>query len=69
MRRFEARGWVRRDRLDEDARRRTIRLLPEGREVFEQLDQRQIGEVEGLLGRVGEGDRRRLVSALDTARH
>ena len=69
LRRFETRGWVRRDRLDADARRRTIGLLPAGREVFERLDQRQRGEVEGLLGRLGEGDRRRLVSALDTARH
>jgi DNA-binding MarR family transcriptional regulator/N-acetylglutamate synthase-like GNAT family acetyltransferase len=69
LRRFEARGWVQRDRLGKDARRRTIRLLPAGREVFDRLDQRQRREVEGLLGRLGEADRRRLVSALDTARH
>lgn len=69
LRRFEAKGWVQRDRLDEDALRRTIRLLPARREVFERLDQRQGRQVERLLGRLGEPDRRRLVSALDTARH
>jgi DNA-binding MarR family transcriptional regulator/N-acetylglutamate synthase-like GNAT family acetyltransferase len=69
LRRFEARGWVRRDRLDGDARRRTIQLLPAGGGVFESLDERQRREVEKILDRLGEGDRRRLVSALDTARH
>jgi DNA-binding MarR family transcriptional regulator/GNAT superfamily N-acetyltransferase len=69
LRRFEARGWVRRDTPEQDARRRTIRLLPAGQEVFERLDQRQRREVEGILDRLGEADRRRLVSALDTARH
>jgi DNA-binding MarR family transcriptional regulator/GNAT superfamily N-acetyltransferase len=67
--RFESKGWVRRDRLDKDARRRTIELLPAGRDVFKRLDQRQRREVEKILGRLSAGDRRRLVSALDTARH
>jgi DNA-binding MarR family transcriptional regulator/GNAT superfamily N-acetyltransferase len=67
LRRFEARGWVRRDRLDGDARRRTIRLLPAGRSAFEALDQRQRREVEKILAPLSEGDRQRLVSALTTA--
>jgi DNA-binding MarR family transcriptional regulator/N-acetylglutamate synthase-like GNAT family acetyltransferase len=66
--RFESRGWVRRDRLEEDARRRSIELLPAGRDVFERLDERQRREVEKMLGRLSEADQRRLVSALDTAR-
>jgi DNA-binding MarR family transcriptional regulator/predicted N-acetyltransferase YhbS len=69
LRRFESRGWVRRDRLDGDARRRTIQLLPAGRGVFEALDQRQSHAVEKLLAPLGAADRQRLVAALDTARH
>jgi len=69
LRRFETKEWVRRDRLDKDARRRTIHLLPAGRRVFDRLDHRQMREVEKILGRLGDGDRRRLVSALNTARH
>ncbi|NYT40540.1 MarR family transcriptional regulator [Sphingomonas sp. R-74633] len=38
VKRFEARGWIARDRGAEDARQRPILLLPAGRAAFDALD-------------------------------
>jgi DNA-binding MarR family transcriptional regulator/GNAT superfamily N-acetyltransferase len=69
LRRFEARRWIGRKRLDNDARRRSIELTELGRDQFEKLDSRQRVEVESILHRLGEPDRLRLVVALKSAEH
>jgi len=69
LRRFERRGWIGRNRLESDARRRSIRLTKAGRAQFRKLDGRQRREVEAILHRLDEHDRSRLVAALDSAEH
>ena len=66
--RFEARGWVVRDRGEEDARRRPIALTAEGRAVFEVIDARQSAEVANTLQRLGPVERTDLLAALGSVR-
>jgi DNA-binding MarR family transcriptional regulator/GNAT superfamily N-acetyltransferase len=67
LRRFEERGWVERQRVDGDGRRRSIALTPAGRAQFETLDTRQRGEVETILARLDSAERDRLIGALAAA--
>ena len=67
LQRFEQRYWVERDRGAGDARRRPIRLMPEGRLAFELLDLRQGQEVEKVLARLMNAERVRLTTALRVA--
>jgi DNA-binding MarR family transcriptional regulator/GNAT superfamily N-acetyltransferase len=67
LRRFEERGWVERQRVDGDGRRRSIALTPAGRALFEMIDGRQRGEVETILARLDAQGRGRLVAALEAA--
>lgn len=67
--RFEGRRWIRRARVDADGRRRLIKMTPQGRQQFEQLDARQRDVVEQNLQRLDVPARRRLVSALETAQN
>ena len=69
LRRFETRRWIHRTRLTADARRRSIKITPRGRQQFEQLDQRQRSVVEQTLRRLNGQRRHRLVAALDAARN
>jgi DNA-binding MarR family transcriptional regulator/GNAT superfamily N-acetyltransferase len=69
LHRFEGRRWIRRTRLNADARRRSIEVTPEGRRQFEQLDGRQRDVVEQNLRRLDGPTRRRLVAALETAQN
>src|SRR5262245_35945216 len=62
--RFEARGFVTRERSNEDARRQAIRLTDEGRSAFRQLDDRAAEQVRVLLARLGEDEQRRSVAAM-----
>lgn len=66
--RFEARGWVMRDRLKADARTRPIHLTEAGRVVFDQIDQRQRSAVAHDLTRLSAVEQRDLVEALTRAR-
>lgn len=66
--RFEERRWIIRDRLDDDARVRPICLTPTGREVFDQMDQRQRAAVAQDLSRLSQTEQDDLVRALTTAR-
>lgn len=65
---LEKRGWVRRDRLEADARTRPISLTPDGREAFYQLDQRQCAAVAHDLNRLSAAEQDELVQALTKAR-
>jgi DNA-binding MarR family transcriptional regulator/GNAT superfamily N-acetyltransferase len=66
--RFEARGWVVRERGEADARRRPIRLTQAGREAFAALDRRQREAVAVVLERLRPSQRADLVSALGIVR-
>lgn len=66
--RFENRGWVLRDRLQTDGRSRPIRLTDVGREVFDQIDQRQRAAVAHDIARLDAVAQDDLVQALTKAR-
>ncbi|MFZ2997241.1 GNAT family N-acetyltransferase [Sphingobium sp.] len=66
--RLEKRGWVRRDRLEADARTRPISLTQGGREVFYELDHRQRAAVAHDLKRLSAVEQDELVQALTKAR-
>jgi DNA-binding MarR family transcriptional regulator/GNAT superfamily N-acetyltransferase len=67
--RFENRRWIKRDRVDHDGRRRSIRLTQRGRQEFERLNSRQRDEVEAILRRLDSPGRRRLAGSLEAARN
>ena len=69
LRRFEARRWIRRTRLNSDGRRRLIQLTAIGRRQFSQLDSRQQAVVERNLKTLDGPARRRLTAALEAAQH
>ncbi len=64
--RFEADGLAVRERSPNDARRQLVRLTERGREVQVLLDERAREEIEALLEKMPEIDRRRLIGAMDT---
>ena len=68
IRRFEARGWIRRRRSEDDARRRPIELTKEGAAAFEELDVRQRARVAASLERLDPAQRDQLIAALAQAR-
>jgi DNA-binding MarR family transcriptional regulator/GNAT superfamily N-acetyltransferase len=64
-------GLERRDLIEKapsetDARRRILSLTTEGREAFSVLDARSREEIGELLGRLSEGEQRRLLEAMRT---
>jgi DNA-binding MarR family transcriptional regulator/N-acetylglutamate synthase-like GNAT family acetyltransferase len=66
--RFEAKGLLRRDASDEDARRRVVRLTPRGRSVSGTLDRRSADEVGALLSTLPDAEQGRLLGAMGTIR-
>jgi DNA-binding MarR family transcriptional regulator/GNAT superfamily N-acetyltransferase len=66
--RFETRGWIVRMSGGEDARRRPISLTPEGRAVFDLIDQRQRDEVREMLAPLSPTQQLDLAAALGAAR-
>ncbi|GAB3154301.1 bifunctional helix-turn-helix transcriptional regulator/GNAT family N-acetyltransferase [Microbispora hainanensis] len=66
--RFEGDGLVSRERSAEDARRQVVRLTPKGRDTFALLDRRSAVEIETLLAKLTDPERRRLVTAMGTVR-
>lgn len=65
LRRFEGKGWIARGR-GADARRRPIRLAPEGRAMFDALDARTREVTEARIAGLSDGDRETLAAALGT---
>lgn len=66
--RFEARGWITREAGGEDARRRPITLTRAGAAVFDEMDQRQRGEVLDMLAPLSRVQQTDLAAALGAAR-
>lgn len=67
LRRFGAAGWVARSRSTLDARQLALSLTPEGRAVFEPLQQRSREEAARLLAPLSAEQRAALVAALTRA--
>jgi DNA-binding MarR family transcriptional regulator/GNAT superfamily N-acetyltransferase len=68
LRRFEDKGWIKRSRGEDDARRRPIAMTDEGHAAFQDIDRRQRQAVEAILQRLGPAQQDQLVQALTTAR-
>jgi DNA-binding MarR family transcriptional regulator/N-acetylglutamate synthase-like GNAT family acetyltransferase len=64
--RFESDSLITRERSPLDGRRQIIRLTESGRRLRDTLDERSSDQIAELLGPLGEEDRRRLVSAMQT---
>ncbi|HWD04586.1 MAG TPA: helix-turn-helix domain-containing GNAT family N-acetyltransferase [Amycolatopsis sp.] len=64
--RLEARGLVRRQRSDEDARRQIVNLTEAGHAAFAYLDSRSVRQIGGLLEGFPDEDQRRLLGAMGT---
>lgn len=62
--RFEADGLLGRERSAEDARRQLIRLTPQGRKAFDDLDARSADDIRSLLATVSEPGQERLLDAM-----
>lgn len=65
---FGDRGWVERTPAPDDARRSRVTLTPEGRKVFEPLNEASRRQLEAWLKPLPEASRDRLVSAMVTIR-
>jgi len=66
--RLHRNGLIERERSETDARRQRIRLTPDGRAAFEDLDSRSAAENAAVLAGLAEDDQRRLVAAMDAVR-
>lgn len=62
--RLEGEGLIERSRSPDDARRQVLALTEAGKEVYAMLDARSSDQVRGMLGRLAEEDRRRLLGAM-----
>jgi DNA-binding MarR family transcriptional regulator/GNAT superfamily N-acetyltransferase len=66
--RLEEQGLVARLRSPQDGRRRRVELTDAGREAYATLDERSAAEIATLLDGLQDGERTRLLDALDTVR-
>lgn len=64
LKRFEAQGWLERQRSDLDGRAFRLRLTAAGLAAFRPLDQASRQQAEALLARLSPAERGRLVGAL-----
>jgi DNA-binding MarR family transcriptional regulator/GNAT superfamily N-acetyltransferase len=66
--RFESDGLVARETSTVDARRQVVRLTKQGRAAYRTLDHRSAEDVGRLLGRLDDGQQRRLLAAMTEVR-
>ena len=66
LRRFEHDGLLAKRTSETDARRRHLRLTPEGRDAFNELGERSQDEIRSTLGTLSLKDQHRLVGAMQT---
>jgi DNA-binding MarR family transcriptional regulator/GNAT superfamily N-acetyltransferase len=64
LQRLQGAELLTKERSNSDARRQRVRLTKEGRREFRNLDRRSQTEIRKILDRAGEGEQRRLVSAM-----
>jgi DNA-binding MarR family transcriptional regulator len=65
LRRFEARGLVRRTPSKTDARQNPLTLTPQGRRTFASLDAASTREIATMLEGLADADRNRLLGAME----
>ena len=68
LRGFERRRLLRRTRSKADGRQSHLSLTARGRAAFAPLDVRSRADIGGMLARLGPGEQRRLVDAMQTAK-
>ena len=66
LRRFAARGLLRRTRSSDDGRESLLHLTRKGRAAFAPLQARARGDVSARLDRLGDAGQRRVVAAMQT---
>lgn len=66
--RLDKEGLVRRERSERDARRQILRLTAAGRRAFAKLDRGSADQWAALLDPLTDGDRARLIGAMDAVR-
>jgi DNA-binding MarR family transcriptional regulator/GNAT superfamily N-acetyltransferase len=66
--RFEADGLVARETSTVDARRQVVGLTDQGRSAYTTLDHRSAEDIGEMLGRLDDGQQRRLLSAMTDVR-
>jgi len=66
LRRFEARGFIRRTASPEDRRQSLLRLTPRGRAAFAPLEARARGEAAAMLGRLPASHQTQVVESMAT---
>lgn len=64
LKRFEAQGWLDRQRSDADGRAFRLRLTRAGQAAFRPLDEASQAQAEAILSRLSPAERGRLVGAL-----
>jgi DNA-binding MarR family transcriptional regulator/GNAT superfamily N-acetyltransferase len=64
LQRLQGAELLTKERSNSDARRQRVRLTKEGRREFRNLDRRSQTEIRKILDRAGDGEQRRLVSAM-----
>ncbi|HWI81704.1 bifunctional helix-turn-helix transcriptional regulator/GNAT family N-acetyltransferase [Ramlibacter sp.] len=68
LRRFEARGWIKRAVSPADRRQTLLRLTAEGKRAFAPLQRRSRDEAAGLLAPLAAPQRDALIAAMDRVR-
>ena|ERR1700722_2423007 len=68
IRGFEARGLLRRERAEEDARNQYLRLTAAGRRAYQPLERGSQEQVRGMLAALDEMQRTEVVSAMTSIR-
>jgi DNA-binding MarR family transcriptional regulator/GNAT superfamily N-acetyltransferase len=66
--RFESDGLVAREMSAVDARRQVVGLTDQGHKAYQTLDHRSAEDIDRLLGRLDEGQQRRLLAAMAEVR-
>ena len=65
LRRFQQRGWLKRQPSASDRRQVQLRLTRRGQRAFAALDRRSRDQIAALLGRCTTGDQSRMVGAME----
>jgi len=65
LRRFQQRGWLKRQPSASDRRQVQLRLTRRGQRAFAALDRRSRDQIAALLGRCTAGDQSRMVGAME----
>ena len=66
---LERRGWVERERCDQDRRVCYVRITPSGRSLLKKMDKPNLAQHEELVGHLNTRECKQLIALLEKARH